>query len=92
MDKSILNLILIAAITIIMVGCLIGIYRKQKEGFGPFTLKVYGLTLVIGIGAIITLSEVQQDRFTAYMGILVAIAGYLFGIENKSDKAGEKKP
>ncbi|MBK9336721.1 MAG: hypothetical protein IPM98_09040 [Lewinellaceae bacterium] len=89
MDKSVLNPILILAIAAITIGCLIGIFRKQKEGFGPFTLKIYGLTLVIGVGAIMTLAEVEQDRFTAFMGILIAIAGYLFGIENKNGQGNK---
>ena len=81
MYKSTITLLIVTGITAIS---LIGVLIKQKTGFGPFSLKVYGLTLVIGIGAIITVSDVQTDRLTAFFGILGAIAGYLFGLGSNS--------
>ena len=46
MDKTLLIIIIVSVITAVS---LIGIFKNMKEGFGPFNLKVYGLTLVAGI-------------------------------------------
>jgi len=80
MDKTLIALIVIAIITI---GALIGAFYKMKDGFGPFNLKVYGLTLVIGISGIIVLTDIATDKLTAVFSILGAIAGYLFGLKKE---------
>jgi len=78
MDKTLIALIVIAVIT---AGALFGAFCKMKDGFGPFNLKVYGLTLVVGISAIIVLTDIPTDKLTAVFSILGAIAGYLFGLK-----------
>lgn len=78
MDK---NLLLIIIIAVIGSGSLFGIFFKMKEGFGPFNLKVYGLTIVVLFSAIITLSEIPVEKLAACFSILGAIAGYLFGLK-----------
>jgi len=80
MDNTLIALI---AITVITSGSLIGAFVKMKEGFGPFNLKVYGLTLVVGISAIIVLTGIPTDKLTAVFSILGAVAGYLFGLKKE---------
>lgn len=60
---------------------LIGAFVKMKPGFGPFNLRVVGIILVGTFAALLALSDSQS--MTAAMGILGAIAGYLFGIKDK---------
>lgn len=79
-----INLTAIILVSILIGGGLIGSFRNMKEGFGPFNLKVYGLTLVIGITAILVLTDVSIDKLTAAFGILGAIAGYLFGLKQET--------
>ncbi len=59
---------------------LVGSFFKMKPGFGPFNLRVVGIILV---GTFATLLALQGgESITAAMGILGAIAGYLFGIKD----------
>ena len=60
---------------------LIGAFVKMKPGFGPFNLRVVGIILVGTFAALLALTDSQS--MTAAMGILGAIAGYLFGIKDK---------
>ena len=78
MDKTLIALFIISALTAI---ALIGSFLKMNKGFGPFNLKIYGLTLVIGFSAILVLSELPSDKLTPCIGILGAVAGYLFGLK-----------
>lgn len=80
MDKTLIGLIIIALITVI---ALIGIFYKMKDGFGPFNLKVLGLTLVVGTSSIIVLTDIPTDKLTAVFSIIGAIAGYLFGLKKE---------
>jgi len=80
MDK---NLIIIILISIICAGSLIGVFYKMKDGFGPFNLKVYGLTIVIAVTALLVLSDITTEKLTACFGIFGAIAGYLFGLKKE---------
>lgn len=79
------NLIILGVIALIGIGSLVGIFYKMKDGFGPFNLKVYGLTLVIIISALLTLSENINQNLTVCYSILGAIAGYLFGLKKEQD-------
>jgi len=66
------------AISIIGVIALIGVLVRMKKGFGPFNLRVIGIVLVATFASLLSL---QGDMaLTAAMGILGAIAGYLFGM------------
>ena len=60
---------------------LIGAFFKMKQGFGPFNLRVVGIILVGTFAALLALTNSQS--MTAAMGILGAIAGYLFGIKDQ---------
>ncbi|MBK8344749.1 MAG: hypothetical protein IPL12_16555 [Bacteroidetes bacterium] len=55
----------------------------MKDGFGPFNLNVYGLTLVVGFSAIIALTDIPSDKLSACIGILGAVAGYLLGLKKE---------
>jgi len=80
------KMIYLISTVIIGVIALIGVFKKMNGGFGPFNLKVYGLTLVVIISAILVLSDIEVNKLTASYSILGAIAGYLFGISNSKDK------
>ena len=52
-----------------------------KKGFGPFNLRVIAIVLVAIFATILALAN--ESSLTAAMGILGAIAGYVFGIHDK---------
>jgi hypothetical protein len=59
---------------------LIGVFAKMTKGFGPFNLRAVGIVLVATLSALLALRE--GGSLTAAMGILGAIAGYLFGLKD----------
>lgn len=69
-------------IAILGGGCLLGVFLRMKEGFGPFNLRVIGIVLVATFASLLALND--SNSLTAAMGILGAIAGYLFGIKDQS--------
>lgn len=79
-DKNFITIILVV---VFGFTCLIGIFYKMNKGFGPFNLKVYGLTIVIIFISILGLSSVSSDKLTPCFSILGAIAGYLFGLKKE---------
>lgn len=68
---------------------LCGVFCHMKGGFGPYNLRAFGITLV---ATFVTLLALRSDtNLTSAMGILGAIAGYLFSIHSdvkKKDKQG----
>jgi hypothetical protein len=50
----------------------------MKDGFGPYHLNVYELTLVI-ILTVLALSDISTDKLTACFSILCAFSGHLLG-------------
>lgn len=69
-------------IAVLGIVTLVGVFRKMKGGFGPLNLRAVGLVL---IAVLVTLLAVaKSDNLTAAMGILGAIAGYLFGAKADS--------
>lgn len=78
MDLKLIALLSVGLLTGI---ALIGSFKKMKDGFGPFNLKVYGLTLVLGITGILALSDIEAGKLTAVFSIIGAVAGYLFGLK-----------
>ena len=80
MENKSLLIILIAGIG--AVG-LIGLFRQMKPGFGPFNLKVFGLTLVTIMASLLVLSDISADKLTPCFSILGAFAGYLFGLKKE---------
>jgi len=61
---------------------LVGIFLRMQGGFGPFNLRIVGITLITTIAALLALRD--PAALTAAMGILGAVAGYLFGIKDPS--------
>jgi hypothetical protein len=66
--------------------CIIGSLVKMNKGFGIFNLRVLGITLVATFVTLLAIGK--TDSLNSAMGILGAIAGYLFGIQNEK-KSGE---
>lgn len=64
------------------VVALIGAFARMTKGFGPFNLRIVGIVLVATFASLLALRD--GGSLTAAMGILGAIAGYLFGIKDKS--------
>lgn len=69
-------------ISILGAGTLFGVFWKMKGGFGPFNLRVVGIVLIAILATL--LGIVKDDQITAAIGILGAIAGYLFGSKGES--------
>lgn len=57
---------------------LAGAFWRMKGGFGPFNLRVVGIILVATFVSLLAL--VKDGSLNASIGILGAIAGYLFGL------------
>ena len=72
-------------IAILGAGTLFGTFAKMKGGFGPVNLRVVGIVLIAVLASLLAVAK--SDNLTAAMGLLGAIAGYLFGT-----KAKEKAP
>lgn len=81
------HFILIATMIIALSSMFI-IYHKMNVGFGNTNLKIYGITIVVFAGLILSLSDVTGDKTAAYFSILGGIAGYLFGLKDSSNNNG----
>ncbi len=71
---------LVWIVAVLGAGTLIGIFSRMKSGFGPFNLRVVGIVLIATLASLLALKD--GGSVTAAMGILGAIAGYLFGIKD----------
>lgn len=74
-------------ISTLAAGTLVGVFFKMKPGFGPMNLRVVGIVLVAFLSSILAISH--PDTLNAAMGILGAIAGYLFGATDKEKSSPE---
>ena len=83
MDKSILILI---GVFIFCFLTLLLLYKKMKDGFGTYNLKIFGITLIVFASVIVALSDISADKTAACFGILGSIGGYLFGLKNSDEK------
>ncbi len=72
---------LLATIAVIGAGTLFGVFYRMRPGFGPFNLRAVGIVLVATLAALLALKG--ADSLTAAIGLLGAIAGYLFGKDAK---------
>ncbi len=61
---------------------LIGVLLRMKPGVGPFNLRAIGIVLIATFASLLALRD--GGSLTASMGILGAIAGYLFGLKDGS--------
>ena len=75
---------LIWIIAVIGSGALIGVFCRMSKGFGPFNLRVIAIVLVATFASLLALRD--GGSITAAMGLLGAIAGYVFGIKDSSTK------
>lgn len=71
-------------ISVLGAATLYGVFRKMSGGFGPMNLRAIGLVLIAVVAAVLAI--VKTDNLNAAMGILAAIAGYLFGANERSAK------
>lgn len=80
-------------VAVIGAGTLCLVFWKMKDGFGPYNLRAFGITLVATFATLLALRS--DTNLAAAMGILGAIAGYLFSIKSdgpKSEKPSTEKP
>lgn len=63
---------------------LVATFVRMKGGFGPQNLRAVGIVFVASLVAILSL--VRATDLTTAMGILGAIAGYLFGSQRGPDE------
>ncbi len=75
------KIIFVAVTLVIGGGCLFGIFKQMKDGFGEYNTKVYGITIVSIMVVTLALSDIDAARLAPAYGILGAIAGYLFGFK-----------
>ena len=77
-----IQLVTVVGIFIVALVALIGSFKQMKPGFGPFNLRVIGIILVATFAT--TLALIDNGKISAAIGILGAIAGYLFGFSKES--------
>lgn len=70
-------------VAVLGAGTLLGVFWKMKGGFGPINLRVVGIVLIAALVCLLSLAK--SSDITAAMGILGAIAGYLFGATRATD-------
>lgn len=73
-------------VAVLAVGALVGTFWRMQGGFGPMNLRAVGLVLIAGLASILAIGN--EASLTAAIGLLGAIAGYLFGA--KTSKAEER--
>ena len=61
-------------------GTMYGVFRRMQGGFGPFNLRAVGIVATMSA----LLRTVGADTRTAAIGILGAVAGYLFGKDSSN--------
>ena len=69
---------------------LLGVFVRMKPGFGPYNLRAVGIVLVATLATLLALCS--ESGLTAAMGILGAIAGYLFSITKDKIQEAEGSP
>jgi predicted MFS family arabinose efflux permease len=60
---------------------MVKVFGHMKDGFGPFNVRITGLVLVATLASILAVMNPSGE--SAAIGILGAIAGYLFGYGGK---------
>lgn len=84
--------LIIGLLTLISIGSFIILLKKMKEGIGQFNLKIYGITFVGILVAVLAISPVDSINLSPAYGILGGIAGYIFGLKDeKQDKLKDDK-
>ena len=62
------------------------LYRKMTPGFGPMNLRAFGIVLVTTFATFLAL--LNSSALTAAIGLLGAVAGYLFGTKDAPPDRG----
>lgn len=68
---------------------MIGVFVRMRGGFGPQNLRAIGIVLVATLATILGLAS---SSLTAAIGLLGAIAGYLFGTRDAPNPPAEPRP
>jgi hypothetical protein len=63
------------------VFAMVKVFGHMKDGFGPFNVRITGIVLVATLASILAVMNPSGE--SAAIGILGAIAGYLFGYGSK---------
>lgn len=74
----------------ILFGVLAGVavVKQMKGGFGKNNTRIFGIILVATFTTVLALAT--GDNISAAMGILGAIAGYLFGVTTSSSESDKE--
>lgn len=75
---------LLYIVSIIGGATMLGVFIRMRGGFGPMNLRAVGIILIGTFAAILAVSKEQS--LNASLGILGAIAGYLFGYRDSKEK------
>ena len=59
---------------------LAGAFWRMNRGFGPSNIKVIGIVVIATFASLLAAED--SNAMTAVMGLLGAIAGYLFGLKD----------
>ncbi|MGH7493804.1 MAG: hypothetical protein ACREOO_15610 [bacterium] len=71
----------ILAVTGFGIFAMVKVFGHMKDGFGPFNVRITGIVIVATLAGI--LAVINPSSESAAIGILGAIAGYLFGYGSK---------
>jgi hypothetical protein len=82
---------LILGFTLIVI-CLATFLLRKNDANGQMTLKVFGLTLIISMSALLLIVGYGKDQLTPIIGLFGAIAGYLLGKETSGPAAARPAP
>lgn len=77
--------VIIICIVILTVAVFWIIYKKMKDGMGPYNIRVIGITFIASLVSILSISGIESTNLNATYTILGAIVGYLFGLKGTKD-------
>ena len=83
-----IEVVISCSVVLLGGGVSIAAFRHMKGGFGPYNLRAAVLPLVITLSVLLALSgKVHGD---AAIGLLGAVAGYLFGLKEGRSTGGRR--
>jgi len=71
-------------VAVLSAGTLFGAFLRMRGGFGPMNLRAIGIVLIAALASLLAIGK--SENLTAAMGILGAIAGYLFGAKSSESE------
>jgi len=75
------SIAILAIISLIGSGALLGVFNKMQKGFGVFNLRAVGIPLIVTFASLLGVQH--ESSMNAVIGIFGAILGYLFGLQDK---------